>query len=418
MKQKLVIVGNGMAAGRLLDEMIKRDISAFDVTVIGDEPEGSYNRIMLSPVLAGQTAVDDIIGKPAHWYGANNIHFLPGVRVTRIERGEKTVLTDQHQNIPYDHLILAVGSRPARIPAENQELASVFSFRTLADVDRILASSAAALSNAQATDTDALVIGAGLLGLEAAYGLAVKGLRVTVVHRSHWLLNRQLDEQAGQLLQKVLASHNIEFRLGDEVTRFDGDDTVTGAQFKNSNAITCKLVVIATGITPNAELGLEADLAGKRGVEVDALMATSDPHISAVGECTEFEGATFGLVDPIWQHCVTLASRLCQNQNRPYVNTPTPTKLKVSGVNLFSAGEFMTQDHHRELVYADLDAGIYRKILLQDDVIVGVVLFGDTRDGQDYFTLLSERQNVADIVPLLLMGRAFYASDNKESEAA
>ena len=417
-KQTLLIVGNGMAAGRLLDEIIKRDISNFEVTVIGDERQGSYNRIMLSPVLAGETDVPAIIGKPSAWYRDRGIRFVSGVQVKAIERDQKCVLTTEGNRLRYDHLVLATGSRPAKIPAKNQQLDNIYSFRTLRDVDRLLNVARFHDQHGRKTDTDALVIGGGLLGLEAAYGLALKGLRVTLVHRSGWLLNRQLDKAAGTYLQRVLEDKNIQFMLSDEVERFTGSHELKTAEFKSGRSVSCKLCVIATGITPNKELGLKAGLKGERGVSVDAYMATSDTSISAIGECVEFNGATFGLVEPIWHQCTTLAERLCNNIKLPFANSPVPTKLKVSGVNLFSAGEFITTDDHRELLYCDDQAGIYRKILLRNNRIVGAVLFGDARDGQDYFSMLQEKRDVSDIAQYLLMGRAFYAASSDEPAAA
>jgi nitrite reductase (NADH) large subunit len=417
-KPRLVIVGNGMATGRFLDDIHKRAPGQFSITVIGDEPEGSYNRIMLSPVLAGETSASDIIGKPAHWYREQGIEFLGGVRIARIDRQAQCVVASTGKSYRYDHLVLAVGSRPARIPAKNQDVGNIYAFRTLQDVDRIMASAHSALECGKSADTDALVIGGGLLGLEAAYGLALKGLRVMLLHRSGWLLNRQLDPAAALLLQQVMESKNVNFILSDEVVCFTGTDQVEGAQLKSGKSLSCKLAVIATGITPNVELGLEAGLVGKRGIEVDACMATSDPNISAIGECTEFEGATFGLVEPIWQHCAALADRLCFAKTTRFVNSPVPTKLKVSGVQLFSAGDFITTDAHRELLYEDAANGVYRKILLKDNRIVGVVLFGDTRDGPDYFAMLQDQRDVSDIAPFLLMGRAFYAAAPNQPVAA
>ena len=414
-RKRLLIVGNGMAAGRLLDELLKRGCPQLEITVIGDERQGSYNRIMLSPVLAGETRAPDIIGKPSSWYRDRGIRFVSGVQVKAIEREHQCVLTTEGSRLRYDHLVLAVGSRPATIAAENQDLGNLFSFRTLRDVDKLLNLARFHHLHGRQTDTDALVIGGGLLGLEAAYGLALKGLRVTLVHRSGWLLNRQLDDTAGGFLKQVLEQKGIDFVLNDEVARFTGSHQLTGAMFKSGRQLSCKLGVIATGITPNKELGLAAGLAGERAVAVDDTMATSDQHISAIGECVEFNGETFGLVEPIWQQCISLADRLCDNTRTPFVNAPVPTKLKVSGVNLFSAGEHLTKAEHRELIYRDDNAGIYRKLLLKDNRIVGVVLFGDTRDGQDYFAMMTEKQDVSAIAPLLLMGRAFYRAEDSEA---
>lgn len=406
-KKSLVIVGNGMATGRLLDELLKRDIHRYQVTVIGDEPQGSYNRIMLSPVLAGEMTEQAVLTKPREWYQQQGIEFVGGARVTRIEPQQQWVCTDIGQKFYYQELVLATGSRPARIGAGNQHLEHIYSFRTLEDVQRIGASA----QQAQEGNASALVVGGGLLGLEAAYGLACKGLNVTLVHRSPWLLNRQLDATAGAFLQAVMEHKNVHFELGVEVEAFQGDSAVQAAQLTNGKRVPCDLAVIATGISPNKELGLAAGLQGERGIQVDEQMRTSLPSISALGECVQFVDATFGLVEPIWAQCITLAQRLCEGEPTAFVNAPVATKLKVSGVQLFSAGEHITGQKHRELIYKDPVGGVYRKILLRDNRIVGIVLFGDVRDGPEYFTLMQTQQDVSPWLPHLVLGRAFYQAE-------
>lgn len=414
-QQKLLIVGNGMAAGRMVDELIARDPHRFSITVIGDEPHGSYNRIMLSPVLSGESTALSIIQKPAAWYAENGMRFLAGVKVVRINRAQKTVDCDNGEQVEYDHLIMATGSRPARIPAKNQDLTGVMAFRTLDDVDTILALGE--------TAKHAIVIGGGLLGLEAAYGMAVRGIDVTLVHRSGWLLNRQLDSASGALLEQVMAHKGVRFRLSREVVSFNGNRRVESATLTGGETLPCDIAVIATGITPNAELGFEAGLEGKRGIEVNDYLATSDPAISAIGECSEHNGETFGLVEPIWQHCTSLADRLALNVRTAYQNMPVATKLKVSGVQVFSAGDWLTTDQHREVVYQDVARNIYRKLLLKNNRIVGIVFFGDVRDGQYFFELMEHGVVVTQALPQLLMGRAFcsevpQAAASKEVAAA
>lgn len=409
-RKSIVVVGNGMAAGRLLDELIKRDHSLLDITVIGDEIHGCYNRIMLSPVLAGETTAAEIINKPVPWYGESGIRFVSGARVVRIDRAAMQVETQSGELFAYDQLVLATGSRPAQIPAKNQQLQRIYSFRTLDDVDRITKSAEGAATVQAAAN--AVVIGGGLLGLEAAYGLASKGLSVTLVHRSRWLLNRQLDKQAGALLKQVMEQKGVTFRLACEVEQFEGQSYVQGVRLSSGETLSCQLAVIATGITPNKELGLGAGLEGERGIRVDENLRTSDERISAIGECIEFNGNTYGLVEPIWQQCVALADRLVLKKSTAFIDVPVATKLKVSGVQLFSAGEHLTTDEHRELLYSDPAGGVYRKILLKNDCIVGIVLFGDTRDGYDYFAMLEAKTPVADIAPLLLLGKAFYQMDD------
>lgn len=399
--KKLIIVGNGMAAGRMVDELRARDAERFSITVIGDEIHGSYNRIMLSPVLSGETTAHSIVQKAADWYANNNITFLGGVRVTAIDQNAQTIACDNGSTINYDELIIATGSRPARIPAKNQALAGVMAFRTLNDVETILQLSQSA--------QHAVVIGGGLLGLEAAYGMAVRGIKVVLIHRSAWLLNRQLDKASGKMLEQVMAAKGVEFRLGVEVETFVGEGHVTGARLSSGEVLPCQIAIIATGITPNAELGLEAGLEGNRGIKVDDYLTTSNPNISSIGECTEHNGQTFGLVEPIWQHCISLADRLCLNLQTAYQNTPVATKLKVSGVQVFSAGEWLTAEHQREFVYSDPARNIYRKLILEDNRIVGIVFFGDVRDGQYFFELMEYGIEVINVMPQLLMGRAFCA---------
>ncbi len=405
-KKRLVIVGNGMAAGRIIDELIARDTvkpksghSLFDITIIGDETCGSYNRIMLSSVLAGTTSAMSIIQKPASWYAQQGMRFMAGIRVTQINRQQCHVLCANDERIPYDHLIIATGSRPAHLPALNQNIAGVMAFRTLADVDTILSLSQ--------TAKHAVVIGGGLLGLEAAYGMAVRGLQVVLVHRSAWLLNRQLDEAAAAMLARVMTHKGVVLKLAAQVARFNGQIRVESAQLTSGEILPCDVAVIATGITPNAELGIEAGLQGQYGIAVNDFLVTSDPHISAIGECAEHKGKTFGLVEPIWQHCISVADRLVRGMQTAYQNTPVATKLKVSGVQVFSAGEWLTSPEHRAFIFVDSARNIYRKLLLKNNCIVGIVFFGDVRDGQYFFELMERQISVIQAMPQLLMGRRF-----------
>ena len=399
--KNLVIVGNGMAAGKMVDELLAGGAKAkFSITVIGDEIHGSYNRIMLSSVLAGEATVPSIVHKNQQWYLENDIRFLPGVRVDRIDPERKLLLCSNDQTLAYDHVVMATGAKPTRIPAENQRLHNIMTFRTIDDVETIL--------NLSMTARKAIVVGGGLLGLEAAYGMAVRGLDVVLVHRSHYLLNRQLDPASAAMLAEVMALKGVNFRLGCEVVRFFGSEKVEGAELDTGEVLPSDVVVIATGITPNAELGLDAGLAGKRGIDVSDYLETSDASISAIGECVEHRGQTFGLVEPIWQHCSVLAERLLNGtQNARFENMPVATKLKVSGVQVFSAGQWLTTEGVHEWVYSDESSKVYRKLLLKGGCIVGIVFFGDVRDGQYFFELMQERVKVTEFMPQLLMGRAF-----------
>jgi len=402
-KQQLLIAGNGMAAGRLIDEIMKRSPDKFDITVVGDELQGSYNRIMLSPVLAGELKHSDIIQKDSKWYAANNIRFYGGARVTSIQPENQSVKLENGKQIGYDHLVIATGSSPSKIPAKNQHLAHIFPFRTLDDVHTIDQVSQNAKS--------AIVVGGGLLGLEAAYGLAQKDIKVTLIHRSDWLLNRQLDKNAGDLLRKVMHNLHIDFRLGDEITQFNGRDTVCSASLKSGETLPCDLVVIATGISPNAALATESGIETKRAILVDDFLNTSSANISALGECCEHDGNTFGLVEPIWQQCTTLADRLTSDRLTPFSTKPVATKLKVSGVQLYSAGEFITRAHHHEIIMQDPANNMYRKLLLENDRIVGIVLFGDTRDGNEYFELMQNQIPVSKYLPQLIFGQHYCKID-------
>jgi nitrite reductase (NADH) large subunit len=390
---RLVIVGNGMATGRLLDELLPRAAGAFDITVVGDEPHGSYNRIMLSPLLAGEVERTVLIQKPPSWYRQRSVCFLGGVRAEAIERGARRLRLSDGQELAYDQLVLATGARPARIAAANQHLRHLYQFRTLDDVEAIAARAGSA--------RDAVVVGGGLLGLEAAHGLSCRGLRVTVVHRGGWLLNRQLDAAAGACLRRVLEARGIRFVLDAEVASFEplpGTDRLHQVVLDNGVRLAGDLAVIATGIEPNGELGLAAGLAGQRAIQVDAVLATADPVISAVGECCEYAGATFGLVEPIWRQCSTLAARLSGRPVDGFRLGAVATKLKVAGVQVFSAGEFRADSTHRELRLSDPENNLQRTLLVRDGCIVGIALVGDVRDGQYYFDLM---QRCVDVRPLL-----------------
>lgn len=406
-KRSLVIIGNGMATGRLLDEIIKRDANKYQITVIGDEKQGSYNRIMLSSVLAKETQYTNIIQKPPQWYKDNNIKFIGGNLVTHIDRENKTLTLDNPQlsTISYDELVIATGSRPAKIPAKNQNIKGIYNFRTINDTQSI--------EECSKHNNHAVVIGGGLLGLEAAYGLASGGTKVTLIHRNKWLLNRQLDKVAGDLLQKVMTERNIDFVLGEEVVRFDQlmnkhkQASVSGVELTNGTYIKANMVVISTGITPNSELGASTGLTVNRAIVVDDYMQTSDPSISAIGECCEHKKATFGLVDPIWKQCESLAIRYTSIRRKKFKNPPVATKLKVSGVQLFSAGIVESSEETQTHTLFDEKARVYRKLIIKNDFIVGIVLFGDVASGMDYFELMQNKTPVQQYLPELILGTEF-----------
>jgi len=426
-KPSLVIIGNGMATGRLLDEILSRTPGQYDITVVGKEPFGSYNRIMLSSVLAGDTSIEGIIQKTPQWYKDNNITFISDCIVTDIN-SDKKVLTIAHnqeffeeQTLVYDELVIAVGSRSASIPAENQNIKGLFNFRDIKDTKSIQD-----FTNPSSVrkSKSALVIGGGLLGLEAAYGLAISGVKVTLIHRNQWLLNRQLDQVSGSMLKKIMAAKNIEFILGHEVARFEstantqGEMVLCGAILTNGERVKAELGVIATGITPNKELAVSAGIAVERAIVVNDFMQTSNQYISALGECCQHKSSTFGLVDPIWSQCKSLAERLCLGRLSAFKNSPVPTKLKVSGVQLFSAGVVESSESTQSFVLTDKKSAIYRKIIVENDVIVGIVLFGDVSSGMAYFDMMQSKQKVTHAMPELLISHEFMQSESEDEDNA
>ncbi|MBX2858239.1 MAG: FAD-dependent oxidoreductase [Cellvibrionaceae bacterium] len=401
MREQLLIIGNGMATGRLLDELIKRDAQRqYSITVIGEEPYGNYNRIMLSSVLANELAREAVMQKDTAWFSEHGVSFVCGVRAEEINRVQKQVHLANGKVIEYDHLVLATGSRAATIAADNPQLPNIFSFRGLQDVESI--------GESACRGNTALVVGGGFLGLEAAYGLAKRGLQVVVVHRGARLLNRQLDQQAANFLQQTIQDMGIKCYLNSEVKAFTGRRQLMGVELKSGERIDCQLAVLAAGITPNKELAEHCGLLCGRAICVDDFMQSSDEFVSALGECVEHKGMTFGLVEPIWQMCNVLADRLCDIGTGGFVNKPIATKLKISGVDMLSAGEVVTRAQHRELRVVDFLNKSYRKILLKEDIVVGTVLFGDTRSGGEYFQLMTQKINVAPVAPQLIFGSSHF----------
>jgi nitrite reductase (NADH) large subunit len=423
-KPSLVIVGNGMATGRLLDEIITRSPKRYTITVIGEEAQGSYNRILLSTVLAKETHYENIIQKTPQWYQDNDITFISSTRVTDIDRSTKTLTTETYHNdnfsdisraqLQYDELVLAVGSRAATIPAKNQNIEGIFSFRNIRDTQNI--------ESFSKNHKNAVVIGGGLLGLEAAYGLARTGVTVTLIHRNKWLLNRQLDLVAGDMLKKVMAEKNITFVLGEEVVRFDqlmnanNKASLSGIELTSGEYRKADIAIIATGITPNSELGDCCGLEVDKAIVVNDYMQTSDKHISALGECCQHKKSTFGLVDPIWKQCESLAIRLTSLHLQKFKNAPVATKLKVSGVQLFSAGIVESSAETQTYTLCDNNARVYRKLIIENNIIVGIVLFGDVSSGMDYFELMQNKTPVKMHMPELLLGAEYMLDEKIETE--
>lgn len=397
--QRLVVIGNGMAGCRAVEEILARDPGRYGVTIFGAEPRVNYNRIMLSPVLAGEKAFEDIVINDAAWYANNSITLVSGDPVVAIDRATQTVIARSGRVEPYDRLLIATGSDPFIIPVPGKDLAGVVTFRDLDDVDRMLA--------AAERGGDAVVIGGGLLGLEAAHGLSLRGMKVTVVHLMPTLMERQLDEAAGYLLKSELERRGQTILTGADTAEIVGrDGHVAGVRLKDGREIAADIVVMAVGIRPATTLARAAGLEVERGIMVDDHMVTSDPAVMAVGECVQHRGACYGLVAPLWEMCRALADHATGNPTG-YEGSVTSTKLKVSGIDLFSAGDFSGGDGAEDIVMRDAARGIYKRVIVRDDRLVGAVLYGDTGDGNWYFDLLKKGESIADIREALIFGQAF-----------
>ena len=399
-KLRLVMVGNGMAGVRALEELLKLAPELYDITVFGNEPHPNYNRIMLSPVLAGEQTIEQIVTHPRGWYADNNITLHTGKKVVKIERRERFVETEDGMRADYDRLLVATGSTPFILPVPGADLPGVVGFRDIADVDAMIAASG--------TFKHAVVIGGGLLGLEAANGLKARGMDVTVVHLSPWLLERQLDEPAARLLQSNLEARGLKFLLQKQTAELVKGDSgrVQAVRFKDGDLIPADLVVMAVGIRPNTALAESAGLHCDRGVRVtDTLQTVTDPRIYAIGECVNHRGTAYGLVAPLFEQAKVCANHLAQYGIARYAGSMTSTKLKVTGIDLFSAGNFAGGEGFEEIVFQDAGRGAYKKLILKDNRLAGACLYGDTLDGAWYFELMRDGTDVAGIRDKLLFGR-------------
>ena len=398
-KQRLVVIGNGMAGCRAVEDILKRDPNRYEIAIFGAEPRVNYNRIMLSPVLAGEKAFDDIVINDAAWYADNGVTLHSGRAVLAIDRDRKVVCAEGGLEVAYDKLILATGSDPVRLPLPGADLAGVVTFRDLDDVERMVAAADAG--------GEAVVIGGGLLGLEAAYGLARRGMKATVVHLMDVLMERQLDSAAGFLLTEALTERGVETVLSAQSEEIVGQGgKVAGLKLKDGRTLPCSILVMAVGIRPNAALARACDLPVNRGVVVDDTMRTADPDIYAVGECAEHRGVAYGLVAPIWDMCRTLAAALTGDDDAAYAGSLLSTRLKVSGVDVFSAGNFGGGEGCEDIVFRDAGRGVYKRVVLQDGKVAGAVLFGDAADGGWYFDLMRQAQDVTSIRETLIFGQA------------
>jgi nitrite reductase (NADH) large subunit len=400
-KQRLVVVGNGMAGIRALEELLKIAPDLYDVTVFGAEPHPNYNRILLSPVLAGEQTIDEIILNPLAWYAENGVTLHAGKKVERVDRVKRVVVAEDGTEAPYDRLLLATGSNPFILPVPGNDLQGVIGYRDIADTQ--------AMIDAAAKYRRAVVIGGGLLGLEAANGLKLRGMDVTVVHIMPWLMERQLDDTAGGLLRKSLEARGIVFEIGAQTDALipDRDGRVMAVRFKGGRELPADLVVMAAGIRPNTTLAESMGLLCNKGIVVDDTMQTkTDPRIYAVGECAAHRGVAYGLVAPLFEQGKVCATHLAQFGIGRYSGSTTSTKLKVTGIDLFSAGNFMGGDGCEQIVLNDPYGGVYKKLVIRDDKLVGACLYGDTVDGSWYFKLMREGRRIGDIRDKLMFGES------------
>jgi len=401
-KQKLVVVGNGMAGMRCIEELLKLAPDLYDIVVFGAEPHPNYNRILLSPVLAGEMTMSDIVLNPLQWYADNNIGLYTGKTVVKIDRTARQVVADDGTVEEYDRLLLATGSTPFMLPVPGRDLPGVIGYRDIKDTDEMIA--------AAGRYRHAVVIGGGLLGLEAANGLKQRGMDVTVVHLMPWLMERQLDKAAAGMLQASLEARGLKFLLEKQTEALiRGPESeggrVSAVRFKDGLEIPADLVVMAAGIRPNTALAESARLYCNRGIVVNDTMQTYDPRIYAVGECVAHRGIAYGLVAPLFEQAKVCANHLANFGIARYAGSVTSTKLKVTGIDLFSAGNFLGGEGTDEIVLNDPSGGVYKKLVLKNDILVGAVLYGDTADGPWYFQLVKDGQDIHEIRDHLMFGQ-------------
>ncbi|MEP3329404.1 nitrite reductase large subunit NirB [Sedimentitalea sp.] len=409
--KRLVVIGAGMATGRALEHLFETQPDAYDVTLFNAEPRGNYNRIMLSPVLSGEKSYEEIVTHDAIWYEENGVTCRFGEHVIGIDRDRKVVI-GQNGEVPYDKLLIGTGSAPFIIPVQGKELPGVITYRDLDDTN--------AMVEASGKGGSAVVIGGGLLGLEAAAGLRLRGMDVTVLHLNSHLMERQLDEAAGYLLRADLERRGITVKTQASTKAILGEDRAEAVLLESGETLPADLVVMAVGIRPETRLANDAHIDVARGIEVTAQMQTSDPDIYAIGECVEFDGQLFGLVAPLYDQAKTVAASLL-DQPGAFVPKELSTKLKVTGCDLFSAGDFAEGPGREDIVYRDPARGIYKRLVLQDDQLVGAVMYGDTADGNWFFGLIKDGTDLTEMRETLIFGPAYQggaASDPLSAVAA
>ena len=397
-KLKLVMIGNGMAGVRTLEELLKLAPDLYDITVFGAEPHPNYNRILLSPVLAGEQTFEEIVLNDLDWYAEHNIRLMLNRKVVEIDRAKRRVIAEDGSEAEYDRLLIATGSNPFILPIPGNQLDGVIGYRDIADTQ--------AMMDAAKTHKHAVVIGGGLLGLEAANGLKLRGMDVTVVHIGEWPMERQLDKTAGTLLQQALESRGLCFKMQKQTAELIGNaqGRVRAVRFADGEVIDADLVVMAAGIRPNSALAEKAGIPCNRGILVNDTLQTYDPRVYAVGECANHRGTAYGLVAPLFEQAKVCANHLAMLGFSRYLGSVTSTKLKVTGIDLFSAGDFIGGEGTETITLSDPIGGVYKKLVIKDDILVGACLYGDTADGGWYFRQVRENHNVAQIRDHLMFG--------------
>ena len=414
-KMKLVMIGNGMAGVRTLEEMLKISPDQYDITVFGAEPHANYNRILLSPVLAGEMTLKDIMLNDVDWYAEHGIRLHLNKKIVKIDRRARKVVAADGTEAEYDRLLLATGSNPFILPVPGVELEGVITYRDIHDTN--------AMIDAASNHQHAVVIGGGLLGLEAANGLKLRGMNVTVVHLMEWLMERQLDRTAAGMLQQSLEAKGLQFMLKTQTEAIVGDredgkaGRVKSVRFKDGSELAAELVVMAVGIRPNTNLAEAAGLHCNRGIVVSDTMQTYDPRIYAVGECVAHRGIAYGLVAPLFEMAKVCANHLAHFGIGRYQGSVMSTKLKVTGIDLFSAGDFAGGADTEEIVLHDSVGGVYKRLVLRDNRVIGSVLYGDTVDGAYYFQLLRDRQDIHEIRDHLMFGQSHLGNSGHQGQS-
>ena len=408
MKRRLVIIGAGMASGRMLEHLLDAAPDAFDITLFNGEPRGNYNRLMLSPVLSGEKTYDQIVTHDDDWYAARGITCRFGEPVVAIDRKARVVHSNQG-SAEYDALVIATGSAPFMIPVVGRDLPGVVTYRDLEDTN--------AMIEAGLAGRDAVVIGGGLLGLEAAAGMAARGAKVTVIHLMGHLMERQLDPAAGYLLQRDLESRGIKVHCKGATKAIMGHGRAEAVLLEDGSVYPADLVCMAVGIRPETRLANDAHIEVERGITVDDAMRTSDPHIYALGECVEHRGQLFGLVAPLYDQAKVLARSLI-GEAAEFSPVQTATKLKVTGCDLFSAGDFAEGEGREDIVFRDPGRGIYKRLVLENDRIIGVVMYGDTADGSWFYGLLKDGTDISAMRDTLIFGPGFQGGAAPDPMAA